>query len=67
MGLVAGIGGGFVLTRLGPREGPPLDPVYLPLDMLGVWITSFALSIAAGLFPAWKASRVAPIEARRRL
>lgn len=66
VGLLAGIGGGFVLTRLGPGEGPPLDPVYLPTDMVRVWIISVVLSIVAGLFPAWKASRVTPIEALRR-
>ncbi|MGI8834248.1 MAG: ABC transporter permease, partial [Nitrososphaeraceae archaeon] len=65
VGLFAGMGGGFVLTRLGPGEGPPLDPVYLPMDMAMVWIISVALSIAAGLLPAWRASRVTPIEALR--
>lgn len=65
VGLFAGMGGGFVLTRLGPGEGPPLDPVYLPMDMAMVWVISVALSIAAGLLPAWRASRVTPIEALR--
>ena len=63
LGLLAGIGGGYLLTRAGPGNGPPLDPVYLPLDMINVWLISVGLSILAGLLPAWKASRVTPIEA----
>jgi putative ABC transport system permease protein len=65
LGLLAGVGGGYLLTRAGPRNGPPLDPVYLPLDMISVWLISVGLSILAGILPAWKASRVTPIEALR--
>jgi putative ABC transport system permease protein len=65
LGLLSGIGGGYLLTRAGPGNGPPLDPVYLPLDMINVWLISVGLSILAGLLPAWKASRVTPIEALR--
>jgi putative ABC transport system permease protein len=67
IGLLAGIGGGYMLTRAGPGagEGPPLEPVYLPMDMVRVWITSVMLSMVAGFLPAWKASRVTPIAALR--
>jgi putative ABC transport system permease protein len=65
LGLLAGVGGGYLLTRAGPGNGPPLDPVYLPLDMISVWLISVGLSILAGILPAWKASRVTPIEALR--
>ena len=67
IGLLGGIGGGYMLTRAGPGagEGPPLEPVYMPLDMARVWITSVLLSMVAGFLPAWKASRVTPIAALR--
>ena len=65
LGLLGGVGGGYVLGNLGPRNGPPLIPVYLASDMAMVWIISVALSVVAGLFPAWKASRTLPIEALR--
>jgi putative ABC transport system permease protein len=42
-----------------------LNPIYLAQDMAIVWVISVALSILAGLFPAWKASRYLPIEALR--
>jgi putative ABC transport system permease protein len=32
---------------------------------MNVWMISVGLSIIAGLLPAWKASRVTPIEALR--
>jgi putative ABC transport system permease protein len=65
LGLLGGLAGGYVLGNLGPRNGPPLIPVYLASDMAAVWIISVSLSIVAGLFPAWKASRTLPIEALR--
>ena len=40
-------------------------PIYLAQDMAGVWVISVSLSILAGLFPAWKASRYLPVEALR--
>ena len=42
-----------------------LSPVYLVQDMVRVWVISVILSLLAGLFPAWKASRYLPIEALR--
>ena len=67
VGLLGGIGGGYMLTRSGPGagEGPPLDPVYTAADLARVWLTSVILSMVAGFLPAWKASRVTPIAALR--
>jgi putative ABC transport system permease protein len=66
LGLLGGLGGGYALGNLAPRNsGPALTPVFLASDMARVWIISVSLSIVAGLFPAWKASRTLPIEALR--
>ena len=76
LGLVMGIGGAYILTSgFGPRTpgaGPPgaaaanITPVFVANDMFNVWILSMLLSLAAGLYPAWKATRLSPIEALRR-
>jgi putative ABC transport system permease protein len=42
-----------------------IDPIFLPNDLLHVWILSLTIAIAAGIFPAWKASRLSPLEALR--
>jgi putative ABC transport system permease protein len=35
-------------------------------DLIKVWLLSVSLSIAAGIYPAWKASRLSPLIALRR-
>jgi putative ABC transport system permease protein len=49
------------------QEPEPLTPVYLAEDMVRVWFISVGLSIVAGLYPAWKASRYLPVDALRSL
>jgi putative ABC transport system permease protein len=72
VGLVVGIGSGYLLTNVinvgipGVRGGQSIPPVYLPGDLLYVWGLSVALSLLAGIYPAWKASRLDPIVALRR-
>lgn len=71
LGLVFGIGAGYILTnvfRFGPGAGggQNISPVYLPTDLLYVWGLSVGLSLLAGIYPAWKASRLDPIVALRR-
>ena len=67
LGLIGGIGGGYALSQATPRnEGdPPLIPLFFMSDMVTVWIISVVLSVIAGLLPAWKASKISPIEALR--
>ncbi|MGB8937493.1 MAG: FtsX-like permease family protein, partial [Candidatus Nitrosopolaris sp.] len=76
-GLLVGIGGGYALSGMVPHSasgpgggggGPAahVDPIFVPSDLLRVWSLSLLLSIAAGIMPAWKASRLSPLEALRR-
>jgi putative ABC transport system permease protein len=76
-GLLAGMAGGYVLmagisSGGGPEEGSTsnaptnISPVFLPSDLGTVWGISVGLSLVAGIYPAWKASRLSPIVALRR-
>ncbi|KAA2283612.1 ABC transporter permease [Candidatus Nitrosocosmicus agrestis] len=67
IGLLGGIAGGYALSQATPRnEGDaPLIPLFFVSDMITVWFISVGLSVIAGLLPAWKASKVSPIEALR--
>ena len=78
LGIMTGIGGAYVLTSgSGPRTpgsggaGPGagashITPDFVAVSLFNVWILSVLLSLAAGLFPAWRASRLSPLEALRR-
>lgn len=71
LGLIFGIAAGSLLT--GPfgfggagGGGQDVSPVYLPTDLLYVWCLSVGLSLMAGIYPAWKASKLEPLVALRR-
>lgn len=68
IGITAGYGLGSALISFMPRGGSPstIVPIYLLEDLAKVWLLSVGLSIAAGIFPAWKASRLSPLIALRR-
>jgi putative ABC transport system permease protein len=69
IGLVVGVLGGygvlslFALNSIAPSG---LTPYYSWNDLARVWALSLGLSVAAGLYPAWKASKLSPIVALRR-
>jgi putative ABC transport system permease protein len=75
-GVLMGIGGAYVLSGIAPHStlgpggggGTPvhIDPIFIPSDLFHVWVLSVLLSLAAGVMPAWKASRLSPLEALRR-
>jgi putative ABC transport system permease protein len=54
-----------VSTTATTSDDSSITPVYLAQDMAVVWIISVSLSMIAGLFPSWKASRYLPVEALR--
>src|SRR5215831_5389482 len=42
-----------------------IAPIFLPNDLIRVWLLSLSISLASGVFPAWKASRLSPLVAMR--
>jgi putative ABC transport system permease protein len=67
VGIMVGIGGGFVLTAaMTAGEGPSMTAVFFPQDLAMIWFLSIGLSALAGFYPAVKASRMPPIVALRR-
>jgi putative ABC transport system permease protein len=72
LGLIIGIGGGYIMsiaTITAPVGGGPavhIPPIFSPLDLIKVWLLSLGLSVLAGMYPAWKASKLSPMVALRR-
>jgi putative ABC transport system permease protein len=48
-------------------QSESFTPVFLGEDMVRVWLISVGLSMMAGFYPAWKASRYLPVDALRSL
>jgi putative ABC transport system permease protein len=69
IGLVVGVLAGYgALSLFASNLFPSSEvaPRYFWSDLVRVWAISLGLSIAAGLYPAWKASKLSPIVALRR-
>ena len=69
IGLVVGVLGGYGALSLFASNLFPsseVTPHYPWSDLARVWAISLGLSVAAGLYPAWKASKLSPIVALRR-
>ena len=74
LGIFTGVGVAYLLTSgFGASGGGPpgaaaphISPIFLPNDLLYVWLLSLSISLVAGVYPAWKASRLSPLEALRR-
>ncbi len=72
LAIVMGMNLAYMLTGFAPHTpggggaAAHITPIFVPHDILNVWILSVLLSLAAGIYPAWKASRLSPLEALRR-
>lgn len=71
VGVLIGIAGGYGMSSffspsLPGTRSATITPIFLPWDLLQTWLISVILSITAGIFPAWKASRLSPMVALRR-
>ncbi|HJT10557.1 MAG TPA: ABC transporter permease [Candidatus Nitrosotalea sp.] len=79
LGLVIGVVGGYAMTSFPSHTtgggGPggfgggsisSFPPIFLPVDLIKVWFLSVSLAVGAGIFPAWKASKLSPMVALRR-
>jgi putative ABC transport system permease protein len=66
LGIASGIGLAYLLSASGALGGGAyITPIFLPNELLQVWLLSLTVTILAGLFPAWKASRLSPLIAMR--
>jgi len=69
-GIAIGIGAGYSLSSILfsniPIGGSEITPIFVIEDLIKVWLLSVSLSIASGIYPAWKASRLTPLIALRR-
>ncbi len=74
LGMFVGIGGGYIMsmvtttTPTGGGGGPSvhIPPIFILTDLIKVWLLSLTLSVIAGIYPAWKASKLSPMVALRR-
>ncbi|WP_455363323.1 ABC transporter permease [[Eubacterium] cellulosolvens] len=68
LGLVCGTAGAQVLIQIMPfgMGEISISPYFYPMDLMRIFILALALSTMAGLYPAWRASRLDPIAALRK-
>jgi putative ABC transport system permease protein len=66
LGIAFGIGLAYLLSAIGASGGGVyIAPIFLPNELIQVWLMSLTVTVLAGLFPAWKASRLSPLIAMR--
>ncbi len=79
IGASTGLAGGFLLGHAMPAviglvsdmessemSVPAFEPVFLPMDLVGVWVFALVLSAVAGFYPSWRASKLDPVDALRK-
>ena len=66
LGIVLGVFGSQILTSTASFGITDLRPIFTALGLLSTWLLAITLSAIAGVYPAWRASRLPPIVALRR-
>jgi putative ABC transport system permease protein len=65
VGCPLGIGCGWLINRIVEKKLAPLEPVMAPKVIALAVGVAIATGIISGLYPAWRASRLDPVEALR--
>jgi len=68
LGLAGGIAGAYVLIEFLPlaENAISITPYFGPADLAQVFLLACALSVMAGIYPAWRASTLSPITALKK-
>jgi len=68
LGLIFGIAGAYALIGILPFGAGAISitPWFRPTDLAQVFLLACALSITAGIYPAWRASTLSPITALKK-
>jgi len=69
LGIALGFAGAYVLGNVFAFGGPGgggITPIFKYTDLLSILLISFVLSILSGIYPAWRASKLSPLEALRK-
>jgi putative ABC transport system permease protein len=68
LGLIFGIAGAYALIGILPFGAGAISitPWFRPTDLAQVFLLACALSVLAGIYPAWRASTLSPITALKK-
>jgi len=61
LGLIVGVAMAYLLKTIFFADIPFITPIFSPGIFTEVWLMATVLSIVAGLYPAWRASRFDPV------
>ena len=68
LGLTAGVAGAYAMIGILPLAANAISitPYFRPTDLAQVFLLACALSVIAGIYPAWRASTLSPITALKK-